>query len=114
MVPRSELDVMKSRLLSLETFSKNETDRHQLAVDALQERLRTCMQENDFLHASLQAGSQQLESNCMIPVHPCDGLTIMVVFCLCAEFIYFLNMTLSVIVNINLFQSQNFDFECLH
>ena len=59
MVPRSELALMGSRLLSLEESSKKKIDQLQTAVDALQQRLRTCIQENESLQAIMQASSQQ-------------------------------------------------------
>jgi hypothetical protein len=75
MVPCSELAVVNSRLLSLEAFSKSETDRHQEVVEALHQRLRTCMQENESLLASLQAN--RACSRPITSIHPCDRLTFM-------------------------------------
>jgi hypothetical protein len=54
-VPRSELAALEARFKSLETSSLKDAERHQAAVDLLNQRLRAAAQENESLQTVMQA-----------------------------------------------------------
>ena len=54
-VPRTELAALEARFRALETSTIKDTERHQAAVDVLNQRLRTAMQENESLQTAMQA-----------------------------------------------------------
>ena len=57
MVPRSELSGLEARSRAQEATAKKDAERHQKALDTLNEKLQTLLEENDSLKSSIQASS---------------------------------------------------------